>query len=52
MLEWTVRWGVPLALITAYLVLGEPHSRNPSMMAHEALDAIGDALKGLMPRLF
>jgi hypothetical protein len=52
MLEWTVRWGVPLALVAAFLIFGDPRTHAPGQMAQQALDVLRDTLTGLIPRFF
>ena len=52
MLEWSMRWGVPLALFGAFVVTRAPGGGGPSQMAHQALDVLGDTLRGLIPTFF
>jgi hypothetical protein len=52
MLEWMVRWGVPLALIAAFVLTAESRMLGPSAMANQVLDTIRDTLTGLIPKFF
>lgn len=52
MLEWTIRWGVPLALIAAYVLLGDSRVHGPGDFAQYALDSLRDILTGLVPKFF
>ena len=52
MLEWTVRWGVPLALVASYFALADGRASSPSTMASHAVEAIRDGLLGLVPKFF
>ncbi len=52
MLEWTMRWGVPLALVTTYVVMVDSRGPNPSAMIQQLLDSLRDALTGLIPKFF
>jgi hypothetical protein len=52
MLEWTVRWGVPLALVGSYFALANGQTTDPSRMAGHAIEAIRDGLLGLIPKFF
>lgn len=53
MLEWTVRWGVPLALVGSYFALANGgRATDPSTMASHAIEAIRNGLLGLVPKFF
>lgn len=52
MLEWVIRWGIPLALIATYVLMASPAGHSPSAAAQHAIDAFRDALLGLIPRFF
>jgi hypothetical protein len=52
MLEWTMRWGVPLALVATYLVMVDARGPNPSAIMQHLLDSVCATLSGLIPRFF
>lgn len=52
MLEWTVRWGVPLALVAAFVLTADSRMLGPGALAQQALETIRDTLTGLIPRFF
>ncbi|MGQ0636748.1 MAG: hypothetical protein ACT4QC_19225 [Planctomycetaceae bacterium] len=52
MLDWSVRWGVPLTLLFAGLVFADGRLDDPSAFAQQALDVFRSTLVGMIPKFF
>lgn len=50
MLDWTVRWGIPLALLLLAAVAADSRASDPSTMAQHAIETFRSAVVGLIPR--